>query len=102
MFCVRGPSWSTGKIFVRGSMVSQRKTHLSGGAQPGSQFIQLDMQEPEIGEEALVQGLCMLPSAYQPRCDGGLSVAEDTRGLGWVQPFGQHREHHGDPVRGGF
>jgi hypothetical protein len=65
MFWVRGPSSSAGKIFVRGSMASQRKTHLSGAVQPGSQFIQLQMREPEIGEEALVQGLCMLPSASE-------------------------------------
>ena len=53
--------------------------HLSGAAQPGSQFIQLDMRELEIGEEAPVQGLCMLPSASQPGGDGGLTIAEDPR-----------------------
>jgi hypothetical protein len=54
--------------------------HLSGAAQPSSQFIQLDMRQPEIGKEALVQGLCMLTSASEPGGDGGLSVAEDPLG----------------------
>jgi hypothetical protein len=76
--------------------------HLSGAAQPGSQFIQLDMREPEIGEEALVQGLCMLPSAREPGGDGGLTVAEHTLSSGRIQPFGQRREHHGDLARGSF
>jgi hypothetical protein len=35
-------------------MASHSKTDLFGVAQPGSQFIQLEM-----GEEAFVQGLCM-------------------------------------------
>jgi len=46
-------------------MASQRKTHLSGAAQPGAQFIQLQMREPEMDEEALVQGLCMSPGASE-------------------------------------
>ena len=37
--------------------------NLVGAAQPGAQFIQLQMRELEMGEEAFVQGLCMLPSA---------------------------------------
>jgi len=63
--------------------------HLSGAAQPSSQFIQLGMRQPEIGKEAFVQGLCMFPGASQPGADGGLSVAEDTFGSGRVQPFSQ-------------
>jgi hypothetical protein len=70
-------------------MASQRKTHLCGAAQPGAQFIQLQMREPEMAEEAFVQGLCMFKSASQPGGDGGLSVAEDTFGSGRVQPFSQ-------------
>ena len=37
--------------------------HLSGAAQPGAQFIQLQMRELEMAKEAFVQGLCMFPSA---------------------------------------
>jgi hypothetical protein len=39
--------------------------HLSGAAQPGAQFIQLQMGELEMVKEAFVQGLCMFPSASQ-------------------------------------
>jgi hypothetical protein len=60
-----------------------------GAAQPGAQFIQLQMREPEMAEEAFVQGLCMFPGASQPGADGGLSVAEDPFGSGRVQPFSQ-------------
>jgi hypothetical protein len=52
-----------------------------------------------MAEEALVQGLCVLKSTSQPDGDGGLSVAEDPWGLGWVQPFCQRRQHHGDLMR---
>ena len=76
--------------------------YLSGAAPPGSQFIQLDMREPEMGEETLVQGLCMLPSASEPGGDSGLTVAEDPLSRGRIQPFGQRSEHHGDLVRGSF
>ena len=54
--------------------------HLSGTAQPGAQFIQLQMREVQMEEEALVQGVCVLASASQPRRDGGLSKAEDACG----------------------
>ena len=60
------------------------------------------MREPKIEEEAFVQGLCMFASAREPGGDGGLSVAEDPRGRGWTQSFGQRREHHGDVMRWGF
>jgi len=76
--------------------------NLVGAAQPGAQFIQLEMWELEMGEEALVQGLCMLPSAGEPGGDGGPLVAEDPLSCGRVEPFGQRREHHGDLVRGSF
>ncbi len=59
MFWVRGPRWRTGRSFVQGSMASQRKTHLCGAAQPGAQFIQLEMRDPEMTKEAFVQDLCM-------------------------------------------
>jgi len=39
---------------VRGSMASQSKTHLLRAAQPGAQFIQLQVRELEMAEEALV------------------------------------------------
>jgi hypothetical protein len=33
--------------------------HLSGAAQPGAQFVSLQVRELEMTEEALVQGLCV-------------------------------------------
>jgi hypothetical protein len=33
--------------------------HLCGAAQPGAQFVQLEMWEPEVAEGALMQGLCV-------------------------------------------
>jgi hypothetical protein len=46
-------------------MVSQRKTDLLGVAQPGAQFIQLEMREAQVAEETLVQGLRVSASAGQ-------------------------------------
>ena len=76
--------------------------HLCGAAQPGSQFVQLEMWEPEVAEGALMQGLCVLASARQPGSDRGLPVAEDTLCSGRIQPFGERRQHHCDLLRGGF
>ena len=39
--------------------------HVLSAAQFGSQFIQLEVWEPEMAEEAFVQGLCVFPSASQ-------------------------------------
>jgi hypothetical protein len=38
---------------------------LLGVAQPGAQFVQLQVQEVQMTEEAFVQGLGMLPGARQ-------------------------------------
>ena len=63
--------------------------HVLGVAQPGAQFVQLDMWEVEMAEGALVQDVCVLTSASQPRGNGGSSKAEDPLCCGRVQPFGQ-------------
>ena len=76
--------------------------HVLRAAQPGSQFIQLEVREVQMGEEAHVQGVRVLASTRQPGGDGRLSKAEDPRSCGRVEPFGQRREHHGDLVRGSF
>src|SRR5258708_38347741 len=55
-----------------------------------------------MAEEALMQGLCMVPCASEPAGGGGLCGAEDPVGRRWVEPFGQRRERHGDLVRGRF
>jgi hypothetical protein len=51
--------------------------HLCGAAQPGAQFVQLEVWEPEMAEAALVQGLCVLSGTGQPGGDRRLLVAED-------------------------
>ncbi len=67
--------------------------HLFGATEPGAQFVQLEVREVEMAEEALMQGLRVLASAREPGGDGGLSIAEDSFSRRRVQPFGQRREH---------
>jgi hypothetical protein len=43
--------------------------HVLRAAQPGANFIQLQVWEVQMGEGALVQGLGMLSSTGQPACD---------------------------------
>jgi hypothetical protein len=76
--------------------------HLCGAAQPGSEFIQLEMREVYVAEAALMEELSVLACTREPPRDGGLTVTEDPLGSGWVQPFGQRGEHHGDMMRRGF
>ncbi len=45
---------------------------LCGTAQPGSQFIQLQVREVQMAEGAFVQDLRVLASTSQPPRDGGL------------------------------
>jgi hypothetical protein len=39
--------------------------YVCGAAQPGTQFVQLEVREPEMAEGTLVQGLCVRASASQ-------------------------------------
>jgi hypothetical protein len=71
-------------------------------AQPGAQFVQLEIGKLEMTEKVLVEGVSVLPSAGQPGGDGRLMVAEDPFGRGRIQPFGECREHRCDLVRGSF
>ena len=76
--------------------------YLRMAPQPCSQFVQLDVREPKMAEEAFVQSLCVLASTREPPRNRGLSKAEDPRGCRRVQSFRQRREHHGDLLRRGF
>ena len=67
--------------------------HLCGAAQPGAQFVQLQVREVQMAEEALVQGMRVLACTSEPGRDGGLTKAEDPFGGGRIQPFSQGREH---------
>jgi hypothetical protein len=70
--------------------------------EPCSQFIQLQMWEPEMAEAAFVQELRVFTCTSQPGGDGRLSKAEDPLRGGRIQSFGQRREHYGDLVGGSF
>jgi hypothetical protein len=70
--------------------------HVLVAPEPGSQFIQLEVWEPQMAEGPLVQGLSVLASTSQPGGDGRLSVAEDTFCGGSIQSKGQRREHNCD------
>jgi hypothetical protein len=63
--------------------------HLLGAAEPGAQFVQLEVREVEMKEAALVQGVRVLASTGEPGGNSGLSKAEDSFGGGRVEPFGQ-------------
>ncbi len=97
-----GTELKHGKNLGAGINGQPEPQHLRMAAEPGAQFVQLQVRELEMAEGALVQGLCMLSSSRKPDGDGGLSVAEDPFGSRKIQPFGQRREHHCDLVRGGF
>ena len=96
MFCVRGPNCRTGRIARERIDGQPQPEHLGGAAQPGAQFVQLEVREVEMAEEALVQGLCMPACTSEPCGDGDLTVAEDPLCSGSVQPKGSRREHHRD------
>ena len=76
--------------------------HLFGTAQPGAQFVHLQVREVQIAEEAVTQGMSMLTCTSQPGGDGRLPIAEDPFGSGSVQSFGQRRQYHCDVMRRGF
>src|SRR5260221_7309081 len=75
---------------------------LLGVAQPGAEFVQLEVRKLEVAEAVLVQGLCMFPCANEPGGDGGLTLTEDPFGRGSIQSFGQRRQDHGYLMRGSF
>lgn len=83
-------------------MASHRKTHLSGAAEPGAQFVQLEVRDMQVAEGMLMEELSVLACASEPLDDGHLPIAEDAFSRGRIQPFSQGGEHHGDLVRGGF
>ena len=75
-----GTELEDGKKLRRGVETQPKPLHLRMAAQPRAQFIQLDMREPEMGEETFMQGVCMRACARQPGGDRGLSKAENSRG----------------------
>jgi hypothetical protein len=76
--------------------------HLCGAAQPGSQFIQLQVCQPQMAEGTLVHGLRMRASTSQPSGNGGSSIAKDPFSRGSIQSFSQRGQHDGDLLGRGF
>jgi hypothetical protein len=64
-----------GKDLGEGIDGQPQPEHLSGAAQPGAQFVQLQVWEVQMAEEALVQGVRVLASTRQPGGNSRLSVA---------------------------
>ncbi len=97
---VRGMLWTWTKM-EHGNKLGARidgepePQHLLCAAQPCAQFVQLQVREVQMAEEALVQGLRVLACTGQKGWSWWL--VESRR----IQPFGQRREHHGDPAREG-
>ena len=58
--------------------------YLCGAAQPGSDFVQLEVRDVEVAEAALMEGLSMLPYTSEPGNDRRLTVAEDLFGRGSI------------------
>ena len=79
-----GTEMEHGKNLRAGIDGQPEPEHVLRAAQPGSQFIQLEVREVQMGEEAHMQGVCMLASTRQPGGDGRLSKAEDPRSRGRV------------------
>jgi hypothetical protein len=77
--------------------------HVWGAAQPGAQFVQLQVREPEVARcERSCKVCACSPARDRKAGDGGLTVAEDPCCGGRVQPTGSRRQHHPDVLRGGF
>src|SRR5258708_36263424 len=89
MFCVRRPSSSTGRILVRGSITSHSQSTWVGAAEPGANFVQLQVREVQVAEAALMEEPSVLSRASKPGDDGGVTGAEDPLCGGWIQPFGK-------------
>ncbi len=99
MVWVRGPSSSTGRIAR--ARINGQPEDLCGAAQPGAQFVQLQMREVQGAQAALIEGLSVRALAREPGGDGGLPVAENPFSHGRVQSFGQCRQYDCDPAREG-
>ncbi len=84
-----GAQMEHGKKLRTGVDDQPKPEHVVRAAQPGSEFVQLEVWKVEMAEEALVQGVRVFTRTGQPVSDGGLSKAEDPFSGRWVQSFGQ-------------
>src|SRR5258708_22262194 len=101
VFCGRGPKWSTGILFVRGSMASERQStcvELQSLVRSSSSW---RCGSCRVRKKRSCKVLACKVCARQPDGAGRLPVAEDTPSFGRVQPFDERRQHHCDLPRGG-
>ena len=84
-----GTQMEGGKNLAAGINRQPEPDHVLRAAQPGSQFIQLEVWELQKAEGPLVQRPSIRSSASQPPRDDGLPKAEDAFSCGSVQPFGK-------------
>jgi hypothetical protein len=102
MFCVRGPSWSTGRSFVQGSIANH-----SHSTCVALRSLVRSSSNWRCGSQRLRKKrsckVCACSRARDRKAgDGGLPVAEDPFGRGSIQPTGSCRQHHCDLVGRGF
>jgi len=76
--------------------------HLGRAAEPGANFVQLQVWEMEVTEAVLMKELSVSSCAREPPRDGGLTGAEDPLCGGRIESFSQRREDHGDLMGRGF
>ena len=89
-FCVRGPRWSAGRIAREGIDGQPEPEHVCGAAQPGAQFVQLEVRESEMARWERSCKVCAYsPARVRKARYRGLPIAEDTLCGGSIQPFGQ-------------
>jgi hypothetical protein len=63
-----------------GERIDGQPEDLFGAAEPGEEFVQLQMWELEVAERVFVQRLRVQASTRQPGGECGLTVAEDALG----------------------
>jgi hypothetical protein len=102
MCWVRGPSACHRNNLGEGINRQPEPQDLLGAAEPGAQFVQLEMRKVEVAERTLMEDLRMAACTSEPGGNGGLSVAENSRSRGRIQPFGKSPRGQRQPAEMGF
>jgi len=71
-------------------------------AEPGAQFIELDVRQMQALENAVVEHGSVLPSAGQPGGDCGMAVAKDPYCRRDIHPFCERSQHLRNTLGCGF
>src|SRR5262249_993538 len=67
--------------------------YLSTVAEPGTQFIELDVRQVQALENAVVEHGSVLPSSSQPGGDCGVALAKDPYRRRDIHPFCERSQH---------